>query len=67
MVAAVVQDLGLALEAGAAARAALPIGATARQSFIATSALGHGQEDDAAVAKYYARVAGVALPGREQR
>jgi 3-hydroxyisobutyrate dehydrogenase len=56
------KDLGLALETGAAARAALPIGAAARQSFIATSALGHGQEDDAAVAKYYARVAGVELP-----
>jgi 3-hydroxyisobutyrate dehydrogenase len=56
------KDLGLALETGAAVRAALPIGATARQSYIATSALGHGQEDDAAVAKYYARVAGVVLP-----
>lgn len=60
------KDLGLALEAGAAASAALPIGATARQSFIATSALGHGQEDDAAVAKYYARVAGVALPAQKR-
>jgi 3-hydroxyisobutyrate dehydrogenase-like beta-hydroxyacid dehydrogenase len=60
------KDLGLALAAGAAARAALPIGGAARQSFIATSALGHGQEDDAAVAKYYARVAGVALPGPER-
>lgn len=60
------KDLGLALETGAAARAALPIGAAARQSFIAASALGHGQEDDAAVAKYYARVAGVTLPGRQQ-
>jgi 3-hydroxyisobutyrate dehydrogenase len=56
------KDLGLALEAGAAARAALPIGGAARQSFIAAATLGHGQEDDAAVAKYYARVAGVALP-----
>jgi 3-hydroxyisobutyrate dehydrogenase len=56
------KDLGLALETGAAARAALPIGAAARQSFIATGALGHGQDDDAAVAKYYARVAGVELP-----
>jgi 3-hydroxyisobutyrate dehydrogenase len=56
------KDLGLALEAGAAARAALPIGAAARQAFIATSALGHGQDDDAAVAKYYARVAGVEPP-----
>jgi 3-hydroxyisobutyrate dehydrogenase len=61
------KDLGLALEAGAAARAALPIGATARQSFIATSALGHGQEDDAAVAKYYAQLAGVSLPDPAQR
>jgi 3-hydroxyisobutyrate dehydrogenase len=60
------KDLGLALEAGAAARAALPIGGAARQSFIAAAALGHGQEDDAAVAKYYARVAGVALPGAER-
>jgi 3-hydroxyisobutyrate dehydrogenase len=58
------KDLGLALESGAAARAALPLGAAARQSFIATSALGHGQEDDAAVAKFYARVAGVGLPGQ---
>jgi 3-hydroxyisobutyrate dehydrogenase len=61
------KDLGLALETGAAVRAALPIGATARQAYIATSALGHGQEDDAAVAKYYARVAGVTLPGPERR
>jgi 3-hydroxyisobutyrate dehydrogenase len=61
------KDLGLALEAGAAARAALPIGATARQSFIATSALGHGQEDDAAVVKYYAQLAGVSLPDPAQR
>ncbi len=57
------KDLGLALETGAAARAALPICAIARQSYIATSALGHGQEDDAALVKYYAGVAGVGLPG----
>jgi 3-hydroxyisobutyrate dehydrogenase len=56
------KDLGLALEAAAAARAAVPICATARRSFIATAALGHGQEDDAAVVKYYAREAGVELP-----
>jgi 3-hydroxyisobutyrate dehydrogenase len=61
------KDLGLALEAGAAADVPLPIGAVARQAFVAASALGHGQEDDAAVAKYYARLAGVALPGGEGR
>ena len=60
------KDLGLALEVGAAARAALPICATAREAFTGTSALGHGQEDDAAVAKYYARLAGVALPARKE-
>jgi 3-hydroxyisobutyrate dehydrogenase len=58
------KDLGLALETGASARAALPIGAVARQSYIGASALGHGQEDDAAVAKYYAAVSGAELPGR---
>jgi 3-hydroxyisobutyrate dehydrogenase len=58
------KDLGLALEAGASVRAALPVGAVARESFLAASALGHGQEDDAAVAKYYAAVSGAKLPGR---
>jgi 3-hydroxyisobutyrate dehydrogenase len=57
------KDLGLALGAGAEAKVALPICAAARQSYIAASARGHGQEDDAAVVKYYAEVAGVALPG----
>ncbi len=56
------KDLGLALEAGAAAKALLPIGAVARQAYLAASALGFGQEDDAAVAKYYAAVSGVDLP-----
>lgn len=57
------KDLGLALETGAAAKALLPIGAAARQAYIATRALGHGKEDDAAVVKYYAKVTGVELPG----
>lgn len=56
------KDLGLALETGAAAKALLPIGAAARQAFLATSALGFGGEDDAAVVKYYAAVSGVTLP-----
>lgn len=61
------KDLGLALETGAAAKALLPIGAAARQAFLATSALGFGGEDDAAVVKYYAAVSGVRLPGVEER
>lgn len=60
------KDLGLALETGAAARALLPIGAAARQAFLATSALGFGGEDDAAVVKYYAAVSGVRLPPQRQ-
>jgi L-threonate 2-dehydrogenase len=51
------------LETGAAAGVALPICAIARQSYVATSALGHGREDDAALVKRYAGVAGVTLPG----
>lgn len=57
------KDLGLALEAGAAVRVALPICAIARESYLGASALGHGSEDDAAVVKYYAAVGGVMLPG----
>jgi 3-hydroxyisobutyrate dehydrogenase len=60
------KDLGLALEAGAAAKALLPIGAVARQAYVAASALGFGREDDAAVAKYYAAVSGVDLPRGER-
>jgi 3-hydroxyisobutyrate dehydrogenase len=44
----------------------LPLAASAHQLYLAASAMGHGGEDDAAVVKYYAALAGLRLPGQEQ-
>lgn len=57
------KDLGIVLEAARAARFAAPITAAALQQFLAASGQGLGREDDAAVAKVYARNAGLTLPG----
>ena len=40
----------------------LPMAAAAHQLYLGTAALGHGAEDDAAVVKYYAALAGLSLP-----
>jgi 3-hydroxyisobutyrate dehydrogenase-like beta-hydroxyacid dehydrogenase len=42
-----------------------PITAAALRQFVAAAGMGHGQEDDAAVAKVYAKNAGLTLPGQE--
>ena len=49
--------------AGAAGAAPAPLTAAALQQFIVASGSGLGREDDAAVAKVYARNAGLTLPG----
>ncbi|TIQ83991.1 MAG: NAD(P)-dependent oxidoreductase, partial [Mesorhizobium sp.] len=59
------KDLGIALDAARASKFAAPLTATALQQFIAASGMGMGREDDAAVAKVYARNAGLTLPGEE--
>ena len=38
------------------------LAAAAHQLYLATAAMGHGAEDDAAVVKYYAALAGLSLP-----
>ena len=43
-----------------------PITAAALQQFVAAAGMGHGWEDDAAVAKVYARNAGLTLPGDDE-
>jgi len=58
-----VKDLGLVSDAGRALRFPLPVSATALQQFAAASAAGYGGEDDAAVIKVFARLAGLQLPG----
>jgi putative dehydrogenase len=41
----------------------LPLAAAAHQMFVAASGMGYGREDDSAVAKVYARMANIKLPG----
>lgn len=57
------KDLGIVLDIAKSARFSAPITAAALQQFIAAAGQGLGQEDDAAVAKVYARNAGLKLPG----
>jgi 3-hydroxyisobutyrate dehydrogenase-like beta-hydroxyacid dehydrogenase len=57
-----VKDLGLVAETAGRARFAAPLAATALQQFLAAAGQGLGREDDAAVAKVYARNAGLDLP-----
>jgi 3-hydroxyisobutyrate dehydrogenase-like beta-hydroxyacid dehydrogenase len=57
------KDLGIVLDIAKSAQFSAPITAAALQQFIAAAGMGHGAEDDAAVAKVYARNAGLKLPG----
>lgn len=55
-----VKDLGIVLEAGRDARAALPIAAVAHQLFLATSGRGDGRADDSQVIRSYHALNGTA-------
>ena len=57
------KDLGIVLDIAKSAQFSAPITAVALQQFIAAAGMGLGGEDDAAVAKVYARNAGLILPG----
>ena len=59
-----VKDLGIVSDIARAARFSAPLTAAALQQFLAAAGSGLGGEDDAAVAKVYARNAGLSLPGR---
>ncbi|MEL6522237.1 MAG: L-threonate dehydrogenase [Pseudomonadota bacterium] len=59
------KDLGIVLDVAKAAQFSAPITAAALQQFVAAAGMGHGWDDDAAVAKVYARNAGLTLPGEE--
>lgn len=60
-----VKDLGIVSDIARQHRFAAPIAATALQQFIAASGMGHGAEDDSAVAKVYAAQAKLKLPEGE--
>ncbi|KEA62263.1 D-beta-hydroxybutyrate dehydrogenase [Marinobacterium lacunae] len=54
-----VKDLGIVLEAGREAQAALPLAATAHQLFLSTSGRGEGRADDSQVIRSYHLLNGV--------
>lgn len=60
------KDLGIVLDIAKSASFGAPIAAAALQQFLAAAGSGLGGEDDAAVAKVYARNAGLTLPGEDE-
>lgn len=56
------KDLGIVMDIAHSSKFSAPLTAAALQQFIAASGSGLGLEDDAAVAKVYARNAGLKLP-----
>jgi 3-hydroxyisobutyrate dehydrogenase/2-hydroxy-3-oxopropionate reductase len=58
------KDLGIVLDIAKSAKFGAPLTAAALQQFLAASGSGLGGEDDAAVAKVYARNASLTLPGQ---
>ena len=57
------KDLGIVMDIARSASFSAPLTAAALQQYLAAAGMGLGQEDDAAVAKVYARNAGLDLPG----
>jgi L-threonate 2-dehydrogenase len=57
-----VKDLGIVQDMARAARFPLPVAAAALQIFLMTAAAGMDRDDDASVARLYARVTGTPLP-----
>jgi len=58
-----VKDLGIVQDMARASRFPVPVAAAALQMFLATAASGMGRDDDASVARMYARITGTKLPG----
>jgi 3-hydroxyisobutyrate dehydrogenase len=58
-----VKDLGIIQDMARAAHFPVPVAASALQMFLATAGMGMGRDDDASVARLYARLSGATLPG----
>ncbi|CAN5449355.1 NAD-binding protein [soil metagenome] len=57
-----IKDLCIVLDAARKLQFPLPLAAAAQQLYLAAAAAGHGAEDDSAVIKVYAHLAGLELP-----
>ena len=58
-----IKDLGIIADMGRSHVFATPISAAALQMFLMTAEAGMGKDDDASVARLYAQIAGIELPG----
>jgi 3-hydroxyisobutyrate dehydrogenase len=58
-----VKDLGIVQDMARSAKFPVPVAAAALQMFLMTSGAGLGRDDDASVARIYARLTGTKLPG----
>ena len=58
-----VKDLGIVQDMARSARFPVPVASAALQMFLMAAASGMGRDDDASVARIYARVTGTHLPG----
>jgi len=61
-----VKDLGIIQDMARSARFPVPLAAAALQMFLMTSATGMGRDDDASVARMYAKIGGAKLPGERK-
>jgi L-threonate 2-dehydrogenase len=59
-----VKDLGIVQDMARGARFPAPLASAALQMFLMASASGMGRDDDASVARLYARIGGTELPGK---
>ena len=56
------KDLGIIADMSRETKFATPVAAQALQLFLMTAAAGMGRDDDASVARLYAKIAGLNLP-----
>jgi 3-hydroxyisobutyrate dehydrogenase len=60
-----VKDLGIIQDMARAEKFPVPVAASALQMFLGAAGMGMGRDDDASVARVYAKMSGVTLPGAE--
>ncbi|MBV9635164.1 MAG: NAD-binding protein, partial [Methylobacteriaceae bacterium] len=59
------KDLGIVADISRSEKFPTPVASSALQMFLMTAAAGMGRDDDASVARLYAMIAGMKLPGME--
>ena len=62
-----VKDLGIIQDMARTAKFPVPVASAALQMFLMTAASGMGRDDDASVARMYARVTDTHLPGEPKK